>query len=373
MKTIRIFTFASLLAAVSLTSCLKDNDTSDSGLTPAEIEYCATVVKGNYSGLLIYSAKNIKDVTDVTDTVAVSWTITNDSTLTIHKFPSRLLAEQISDENLKSAIAEAPDQDINCRIGFITNNPIQWLINPAALCYKVQFEGAEHVVYVRFYINRTYSFGRYNASAKNVVMQIVESDIVMDGKETGYLKQATPFAFEGGNNSYNSLSSAEKSYCANMVRGNYTGSLIYAAKNIKDVTDVTDTVAISWSIANDSTLTIHKFPSRLLAEQISDEALKSAIADYPDQDINCSIGFVTISPIQWLINPVAPSYKVQFEGGEHEIHVAFYANSSTSFGRYTSSSNKVEMQIIEGAIFMDKKETGYLTQAIPFAFEAEKK
>ena len=116
MKTIRIFTFASLLAAVSLTSCLKDDNNSNSGLSDAEKQYCATVVKGNYTGSLIYAAKNIKDVTDVTDTVAVSWSITNDSTLTIHKFPSRLLAEQVSDEALKSAIAEYPDQDINCRI-----------------------------------------------------------------------------------------------------------------------------------------------------------------------------------------------------------------------------------------------------------------
>ena len=196
MKTIRIFTFASLLAAVSLTSCLKDDNNSNSGLSDAEKQYCATVVKGNYTGSLIYAAKNIKDVTDVTDTVAVSWSVTNDSTLTIHKFPSRLLAEQVSDEALKSAIAEYPDQDINCRIGFITNNPIQWLINPSAPCYKVQLEGAEHVVYVGFYVNTTSSFGRYDSTNKQVVMQIVEGAIFMDEKETGYLTQAIPFAFE---------------------------------------------------------------------------------------------------------------------------------------------------------------------------------
>ena len=38
MKTIRIFTIASMLAAVSLTSCLKDNDDSNTGLSKAEKE-----------------------------------------------------------------------------------------------------------------------------------------------------------------------------------------------------------------------------------------------------------------------------------------------------------------------------------------------
>ena len=30
------------------------------------------------------------------------------------------------------------------------------------------------------------------------------------------------------------------------------------------------------------------------------------------------------------------------------------------------------MQIVEGAIYMDGKQTAYLTDAIPFAFEAKK-
>ena len=196
MKTIRIFTIASLLAAVSLTSCLKDNDDSNSGLSKAEKEYCANIVKGNYTGSLIYAAKNIKDVSDVTDTLAVSWTIANDSTMTIHNFPSRLLAENISDEALRSAIAEAPDQDIKCYIGFISKDPIQWLINPSAPCYNVQFEGAEHKVYVGFYVNSTYSFGRYTSSTNKIEMQIVEGAIFMDNKETGYLAKEVAFVLE---------------------------------------------------------------------------------------------------------------------------------------------------------------------------------
>lgn len=197
MKTIRIFTIASLLAATCLTSCLKDNDNNTNNqLSPTEKEYCATIVKGSYTGKLIYQAKNIKDVNDVTDTLSVSWSITNDSTLTIHNFPTNLLAENISDAALKSALAEAPAQDIQCRIGFVTASPIQWLINPIAPAYNVQFEGAEHQIHVAFYANSTNSFGRYDTSSKQLIMQIVEGAIFMDKKETAYLTTATPFAFE---------------------------------------------------------------------------------------------------------------------------------------------------------------------------------
>lgn len=196
MKTIRIFTIASMLAAVSLTSCLKDNDDSNTGLSKAEKEYCANIVKGSYTGNLIYAAKNIQNVNDVTDTLSVSWSITSDSTLTIHNFPSHLLAENISDKTLKEAIANSPDPDIDCLIGFITTNPIQWLINPVSPCYKLQFNGAEHNFYVAFYANSTSSFGRYTSSTKKIEMQIVEGAIFMDKNETAYLTQATPFVLE---------------------------------------------------------------------------------------------------------------------------------------------------------------------------------
>ena len=176
MKTIRIFTIASMLAAVSLTSCLKDNDDSNTGLSKAEKEYCANIVKGSYTGNLIYAAKNIQNVNDVTDTLSVSWSITSDSTLTIHNFPSHLLAENISDKTLKEAIAN--------------------LINPVSPCYKLQFNGAEHKFYVAFYANSTSSFGRYTSSTNKIEMQIVEGAIFMDSNETAYLTQATPFVLE---------------------------------------------------------------------------------------------------------------------------------------------------------------------------------
>ena len=197
MKKLTFVTMACCLAAMSLTtSCLNDSDDTRKDMTPTEIAYCLNTVKGTYNGNLIYVAKNIKDVNDNTDTLQISWSIINDSTMRISKVPTHLLAENITDDKLKAALAEQPYQDIECRIGFINSNPVQYLINPTSPSYTVNFEGADHKIQPAFYINSTNSFGSYNSTKKELYMQIVEGAIFMDGKQTSYLNTATPFAFE---------------------------------------------------------------------------------------------------------------------------------------------------------------------------------
>ena len=130
MKKLKLVTLACCVAAMGLTSCMNDNDDSGRELSKEELAYCLNTVKGTYQGDLIYIAKNVKDISDNTDTLKISWNITNDSTMTIKNFPTRLLAENISDDKLKAALAEAPNQDIDCIIGFINASPVQYLINP---------------------------------------------------------------------------------------------------------------------------------------------------------------------------------------------------------------------------------------------------
>ncbi|MBQ6916376.1 MAG: DUF4840 domain-containing protein [Prevotella sp.] len=196
MKKLQIVTMACCVAAMSLTSCLNDSDDSTREMTKEEVAYCLNKVKGNYTGNLIYVAENVKDVKDKTDTLKINWTITTDSTMTIKNFPTRLLADNISDEKLKAALAEQPDQDIECRIGFINTSPVQYLINPKAPSYTVNHDGSNHKIQVAFYMNSTNSFGTYNETKKELYMQIIEGAIYMDEKQTSYLKTANPFAFE---------------------------------------------------------------------------------------------------------------------------------------------------------------------------------
>ena len=196
MKKIKLVTMACCVAAMGLTSCMNDSDDSGRELSKEELAYCLNTVKGTYQGDLIYIAKNVKDISDKTDTLKISWNIVNDSTMTIKNFPTRLLTDNISDEKLKAALAEAPNQDIECRIGFINSSPVQYLINPKAPSYNINHDGAEHKIQVAFYANSTNSFGSLNQTKKVLYMQIVEGDIYMDGKQTAYLTTANPFAFE---------------------------------------------------------------------------------------------------------------------------------------------------------------------------------
>lgn len=196
MKKLRFVTMACCMAAMGLTSCINDNDDSSRELSKEELAYCLNTVKGTYQGDLIYIAKNVKDISDNTDTLKISWNIANDSIMTIKDFPTRLLTANISDEKLKAALAEAPNQDIKCRIGFINASPVQYLINPNTPSYNINYDGSEHKIQVAFYANSTGSFGSFNQTKKVLYMQIIEGAIYMDGKQTAYLTEAIPFAFE---------------------------------------------------------------------------------------------------------------------------------------------------------------------------------
>ena len=182
MKALKIFSVACCMAAVCLTSCIGDDSSEVKNLTQGEIATCLNAVRGTHLGKVYYSAPTQKDVNNV-DSVELSWTISTDSTMTIHDFPARLLAHNIDSvstqgKELRAALQACPDQDIDCYIGFMKISPIYWL--------KVQ---------VAFYSTNTYSSGIYNTSTKEFSMEIIEGAIYMDDKLTSYLSKDTPFVF----------------------------------------------------------------------------------------------------------------------------------------------------------------------------------
>ncbi len=160
------------------------------------------------------------------------------------------------------------------------------------------------------------------------------------------------------------------------VKGDYTGDLVYEKKTDKDVTPVKpelDTLKISWQIDTDSTLTIKAFPTKLLAERITDKALSEALAAQADVDLKCYIGFYSLNPVAFIINPVAPSYNVNYDDKEHKVQVAFYVNSSFSYGAYNSNKKQIQMQIVEAAIYVDGKyDKKLLEKGVPFVLSAKK-
>lgn len=187
--------WACCIAALSFTSCSNDDSNNSRSLSKEEIAQCLKAVKGDYTGHLIYAAKNENNPKDVTDTLDVEWSITNDSTLTVASFPVKLLAENVTDEELKKALTEADDQPLVCRIGFINTSPIQFLINPKTPAYDLNYGGSDHKVQVPFYINSYNSFGSFNATKNELQMQIIEAGVHVDGQQTTFLKTSVPFVF----------------------------------------------------------------------------------------------------------------------------------------------------------------------------------
>ena len=195
MKTIRFISVVSCFAAMCLTSCI-DGDNDNQALTPTEVTQCFNTVKGVHDGMLIYGAENIKDVSDKADTLDITWEVTTDSTMVIREFPTRLLAnsvDSVKGKSLKEALMAAPDQDINCYIGFIKRSPVQFLLNPITPTYNLEVDGGTHKIQVAFYVNNTYSFGNFDLSSREFYIQLIEARIFMDEKETSYLTADTPF------------------------------------------------------------------------------------------------------------------------------------------------------------------------------------
>lgn len=181
------------LSALVLTSCLNDDD--NTGLTPEEVRTAYQLVKGSHSGKVIFSAANPNNTKDTTDTLAVTWNVLTDSTMVIHNLPISKIAANVTDADLKSAIAALPDQDVDCFIGFTVVSPVTFLINPSLVEYPaLSYGGARHKVQIGFYINNTNSFGMYNATSGNMIMQVAVGGFYVDGKLDHSLLSG-PFGF----------------------------------------------------------------------------------------------------------------------------------------------------------------------------------
>ena len=180
---------------ILLSSCSNDCDVTT--ITPEEKMAAFEEVKGNYSGDLIYLSENKNNREDITDTLNVRWVINTDSTMTIMNFPTKLLAENITDLNIGKALAAVENMDIKCNIEFTSANPVRFLINPSVTSYQVNYGDAIHKIYVTFLTNHIYSYGAYNSTSKKIQMEIVEKGIYVDEKlYTGLLKTGVPFIFK---------------------------------------------------------------------------------------------------------------------------------------------------------------------------------
>lgn len=164
------------MAAVSLTSCLKD-DNKDEGLSPGDFSKALTAVRGDYTGHLVYQAVNPQVPSDDTDTLAVSWSITADTMLTVRDFPLTPVIEKVVDSEIKKALQEQEfHQQLRCRIGFTMIDPyVEFLVAPIALEVPFLYKEQTHTLSVYFWFD-DYSFG-----AKDLLTQVMNVHLVIAG------------------------------------------------------------------------------------------------------------------------------------------------------------------------------------------------
>ena len=170
------------LTALCVTSCINDDDDNEKivPLTKEQVAQCYQMIKGNYTGHLVFSVKNAATSQNGVDSVATSWSVINDSTITVDKFPAKLIADVVTNTNMKEALAKADPQTLTCYYGFISNSPIQFLVNPMTLNYT---------------LNSPYSFGAYDYQKTIMEMQLLVGAVYEDGKTTTYLRETTPLVF----------------------------------------------------------------------------------------------------------------------------------------------------------------------------------
>jgi hypothetical protein len=198
MKKFKLLTlFFAAFAALTLTSCLNDDD-DNTGLTAEQIQMAYNATRGSHSGKIIYTTGFDKDGKDVKDSANVSWDVTSDTVMYINNVPSKVLASVIADDDIRAAVETQGPQRIKCYINYINVSPIQWLVNPVSVSFdNLEYNGAKHKVTIAFYANSNYSFGQLITSVTpNIqMMQFIAGALYVDDKINSeginYLKDPT--------------------------------------------------------------------------------------------------------------------------------------------------------------------------------------
>ena len=137
------------------------------------------------------------------------------------------------------------------------------------------------------------------------------------------------------------------------MKGDYAGNLIYTDPSTTSTNDANDTLSVNWQINSDSMLVIKNLPSKPIAAVITDSKLRAAIAEQPTQELKCYYSIYNVSPVGFLVNPLAATFNVTADGTSHTIQVAFYVYNRYSYRVYNATSNLMQMQVLIGGVYVD--------------------
>lgn len=175
-----------LMMTFSLASCLNDNfdeQAKRNRPTQAELKVASKTIQGIYQGkLFTYTYNSVNNTIQKKDSVVTGWEITDDTTLVVKKFPSKLLANNVINSDLKQAIEALPDQEIKCAISIFNVKPILFYIAPYRLDLgKLTYGGKTHDVSISFIFNPNNTYGGYNDAKKITGFRLIEAVVLIDG------------------------------------------------------------------------------------------------------------------------------------------------------------------------------------------------
>ena len=166
-----------MIAALTMTSCLSDDD-DDSGLTREEQHTAYLSVAGEHSGQLVYYDSIFTSKPSKVDSVAARVNFDTDSTVTVYNFRVNSIAHFVQDATAKACLENAPAQILKCNTIFYGLSPVTFHILPQKLTFSTTADGKPHTITLVFYAGYPNSYGV--KSGKSLGLQIVLGGVFLD-------------------------------------------------------------------------------------------------------------------------------------------------------------------------------------------------
>lgn len=166
-----------MIAALTMTSCLSDDD-DDSGLTREEQHTAYLSVAGEHSGQLVYYDTIFTSKPSKVDSVVAKVNFDTDSTMTVYNFHVNSIAHFVQDATAKTCLENAPAQILKCYTYFYDLSPVTFHILPQKLTFSTTADGTPHTITLAFYAGYPNSYGV--KSGKSLGLQIVLGGVYLD-------------------------------------------------------------------------------------------------------------------------------------------------------------------------------------------------
>lgn len=214
MKRLKLFSIlACCSAALTFMSCNTGSDSSSwTPLNPTQKASCFSQVAGSYSGKMVYYSEDHKAIlSDVTDTLSVSWTIGtglgSDTTMTVTNLPAKILSKYIPEEKVSKALAayEAPVSLKSAMYFYQTTPAPTFLLIPEVVKCPITYDGATHTISLYFYqsnLSAVTSYGYYNATDKQLAMSIIFGGYKVDADNSSTSTSTLNYTINGRTFSY---------------------------------------------------------------------------------------------------------------------------------------------------------------------------